>query len=207
MTKVLEVSSAEEVTGHSNSIAITAPERVTFVKGISSEESQWWLNILTAFPKSKGRHKRSSTLPGGQISCLRQSSNMDLAIKLGNRHSSYHKGTLTSSQSAVNLLSSLDSPSTTNTITIGTSQANDDEDDGVETGEDEDDDEDEEQQQQQQQRHEVSTSRKVKVGSSTGCRVGGQDENNRNAGNEITNRGRFIQRQGMQVVRVTAAYF
>lgn len=176
MTKVLEVSSAEEVTGHSNSIAITAPERVTFVKGISSEESQWWLNILTAFPKSKGRHKqRSTTLPGGQISCLRQSSNMDLVgIKLGNRHSSYHKDTLTSSQSAVNLMSSLDSPSTT---TNTTSQANDeDEDDGVETGEDEDEDEDE---------VIVSTSRKAKV-----RQVGGQDENNRNAGNEITNRGR-----------------
>lgn len=176
MTKVLEVSSAEEVTGHSNSIAITAPERVTFVKGISSEESQWWLNILTAFPKAKGRHKRSTTLPGGQISCLRQSSNMDLAIKLGNRHSSYHKDTLTSSQSAVNLMSSLDgsSPTTNTTTSLGTSQANDDEDDGVETGEDEDDEDEDEEQQQ----------RKVKV------RVGGQDENNRNAGNEITNRGR-----------------
>lgn len=193
MTKVLEVSSAEEVTGHSNSIAITAPERVTFVKGISSEESQWWLNILTAFPKAKGRHKRSTTLPGGQISCLRQSSNMDLAIKLGNRHSSYHKDTLTSSQSAVNLMSSLDSPSpTTNTTTtLGTSQANDDEDDGVETGEDEDDeDEDEDEAQQQQQQ------RKVKVNATTGCRVGGQDENNRNAGNEITNRGRSNKLKG-----------
>ncbi|KAM8716423.1 hypothetical protein ACLKA7_003319 [Drosophila subpalustris] len=178
MTKVLDVSSAEEVTGHTNSIAITAPERVTFVKGISSEESQWWLNILTAFPKSKGRHKRSTTLPGGQISCLRQSSNVDLAIKLGNRHSSYHKDTLTSSHSATNLIGNLDSPSSTNTVTA---TANDDEDDGVETGEDEEDEDDEDEEQQ------VSTSRKAKVTSSSSS-LGGQDENNRNAGNEITNR-------------------
>jgi len=185
MTKVLEVSSAEEVTGHTNSIAITAPERVTFVKGISSEESQWWLNILTAFPKSKGRHKRSTTLPGGQISCLRQSTNVDLAIKLGNRHSSYHKDTLTSSQSATNLIGSLDSPSSTNTVSLTvTPSANDDEDDGVETGEDEEDEDDEDDEQQ------VSTSRKAKVTSSSSS-LGGQDENNRNAGNEITNRGKI----------------
>lgn len=181
MTKVLEVSSAEEVTGHTNSIAITAQERVTFVKGISSDESQWWLNILTAFPKSKGRHKRSTTLPGGQISCLRQSSNVDMAIKLGNRHSSYHKDTLTSSQSAGNLLCSLDDSSSTKNVGLTVSaMANDDADDGVETGEDEED-EDENQRQ---------LSRKTKATSPTSCH-GGQDENNRNAGNEITNRGKI----------------
>ncbi|XP_023177459.2 protein outspread isoform X3 [Drosophila hydei] len=178
MTKVLEVSSAEEVTGHTNSIAITAQERVTFVKGISPDESQWWLNILTAFPKSKGRHKRSTTLPGGQISCLRQSSNVDMAIKLGNRHSSYHKDTLTSSQSAGNLLCSLDDSNSTKNVGLTVSaMANDDADDGVETGEDEED-EDENQRQ---------LSRKTKATSPTSCH-GGQDENNRNAGNEITNR-------------------
>lgn len=53
MTKVLEVATAEDVTGHSNSLAITAPERVTFVKGTCPEETKWWLNILSAFPKSK----------------------------------------------------------------------------------------------------------------------------------------------------------
>ncbi|XP_064539041.1 protein outspread isoform X2 [Drosophila montana] len=181
MTKVLEVSSAEEVTGHTNSIAITAQDRVTFVKGISPDESQWWLNILTGFPKCKGRHKRSTTLPGGQISCLRQSSNVDMAVKLGNRHSSYHKDTLTSSQSAGNLLCSLDDSSSPTTVGLSvTAMANDDEDDGVETGEDEED-EDETQQRQ------VSNSRKTKTSSSSSCH-GGQDENNRNAGNEITNR-------------------
>lgn len=185
MTKVLEVSSAEEVTGHTNSIAITAQDRVTFVKGISPDESQWWLNILTGFPKCKSRHKRSTTLPGGQISCLRQSSNVDMAVKLGNRHSSYHKDTLTSSQSAGNLLCSLDDSSSPTTVSLSvTAMANDDEDDGVETGEDEED-EDETQQRQ------VSTSRKTKTSSSSSCH-GGQDENNRNAGNEITNRGKFL---------------
>ncbi|KQS70208.1 protein outspread isoform X2 [Drosophila erecta] len=182
MTKVLEVTGAVEVTGHPNSIAITAPERVTFVKGTSSEESQWWLNILAAFPKSKGRHKRSATLPGGQVvGSLRQSSNGDLTLstKLGNRHSSYHKDTLTSSQSAGNLLTSLDlGPSSTKTAappltTTQTALADDEEDDGVETGEDVDEDEEED----------TAVPRKSKTAG-----MGGQDENNRNAGNEITNR-------------------
>ncbi|KAH8410002.1 hypothetical protein KR009_004013 [Drosophila setifemur] len=187
MTKVLEVTGAVEVTGHPHSIAITAPERVTFVKGTSSEESQWWLNILAAFPKSKGRHKRSATLPGGQVvGSLRQSANGDLTLttKLGNRHSSYHKDTLTSSQSAGNLLSSLDlGPSSTKSgvsalTTTQTALNDDEEDDGVETGEDVDEEEEEE---------DVEVSRKSKPASSTSC-IGGQDENNRNAGNEITNR-------------------
>ncbi|XP_017067989.2 protein outspread isoform X2 [Drosophila eugracilis] len=183
MTKVLEVTGAVEVTGHPNSIAITAPERVTFVKGTSSEESQWWLNILAAFPKSKGRHKRSATLPGGQVvGSLRQSNNGDLTLstKLGNRHSSYHKDTLTSSQSAGNLLSTLDlGPSSTKTggspmtTTNQTALADDEEDDGVETGEDVDEEDEEDE----------TVPRKSKTVS-----MGGQDENNRNAGNEITNR-------------------
>jgi myosin phosphatase Rho-interacting protein len=53
MTKVLEVTTAEDVTSHPNSIAITAPDRVTFVKGTCPEEAKWWLNILAAFPKQK----------------------------------------------------------------------------------------------------------------------------------------------------------
>lgn len=53
MTKVLEVTSAEDVTGHLNSLAVTAPDRVTFVKGTCPEEAKWWLNILSAFPKTK----------------------------------------------------------------------------------------------------------------------------------------------------------
>jgi len=73
MSKVLEVSTAEDVTGHLNSIAITAPERVTFVKGTCPEEAKWWLNILAAFPKTKGgRHKRNATFPGGQATTIIQ---------------------------------------------------------------------------------------------------------------------------------------
>lgn len=53
MTKVLEVTTAEDVTSHINSLAITAPDRVTFVKGTCPEEAKWWLNILVAFPKTK----------------------------------------------------------------------------------------------------------------------------------------------------------
>ncbi|XP_075151234.1 myosin phosphatase Rho interacting protein outspread isoform X2 [Haematobia irritans] len=103
MTKVLEVTTAEDVTGHSNSIAITAPDRVTFVKGTCPEESKWWLNILIAFPKSKGRHKRNATFPGAQsTSTILQSSHSDATSTTTvsrNRHNSYHKDILTSTQS------------------------------------------------------------------------------------------------------------
>ncbi|CAD7085941.1 unnamed protein product [Hermetia illucens] len=97
MTKVLEVSSAEMITGHSNSIAITAPDRVTFVKGTCPEEAKWWHNILSAFPKSKGRHKRNATFPGGQATTILQSSTPPNGR---NRHNSYHKDTLTSTISS-----------------------------------------------------------------------------------------------------------
>ncbi|XP_021700241.1 protein outspread isoform X4 [Aedes aegypti] len=73
MTKVLEVTTAEDVTSHPHSIAITAPERVTFVKGTCPEETKWWFNVLSAFPKSKGRHKRNATFPGGQATTILQS--------------------------------------------------------------------------------------------------------------------------------------
>lgn len=103
MTKVLEVTTAEDVTGHSNSIAVTAPDRVTFVKGTCSEESKWWLNILAAFPKSKGRHKRNATFPGTQATTILQTSHSTagcITSSLGRfRHNSYHKDTLTSSHS------------------------------------------------------------------------------------------------------------
>lgn len=65
MTKVLEVTLAEDVTGHVNSIAITTGDRATFVKGNCIEEAKWWLNVLAHYPKSKGRHKRNATFPGG----------------------------------------------------------------------------------------------------------------------------------------------
>lgn len=113
MTKVLEVAMAEDVTGHTNSIAITAPDRVTFVKGTCPEESKWWLNILAAFPKSKGRHKRNATFPGGQATTtILQQMNTDAynaaaaGIPTRNRHNSYHKDALTSVQSTSVLIGS-----------------------------------------------------------------------------------------------------
>nr|XP_021180931.2 protein outspread isoform X2 [Helicoverpa armigera] len=74
MTTVLEVSEADSVTGHAYSLAITAPERVTFVKGTCREEARWWSDVLSVYPRSKGRHKRNATFPGGQTASLLQSS-------------------------------------------------------------------------------------------------------------------------------------
>lgn len=57
MTSVLEVSEADGVTGHAHSLAITSPDRVTFVKGTSREEARWWADILSMYPRSKVRYK------------------------------------------------------------------------------------------------------------------------------------------------------
>lgn len=51
MNRVLEVSAAEDVTGNQFSLAITAPDRVTFVKGTCREESRWWQDVLSVFPR------------------------------------------------------------------------------------------------------------------------------------------------------------
>ncbi|XP_068233112.1 protein outspread isoform X20 [Palaemon carinicauda] len=67
MNRVLEVSQAEDVTGNQYSLAITAPDRVTFIKGTCREESRWWMDVLSVFPRSlkqQGRHKRNATFPG-----------------------------------------------------------------------------------------------------------------------------------------------
>ncbi|XP_055547516.1 protein outspread isoform X2 [Wyeomyia smithii] len=106
MAKVLEVTTAEDVTSHPNSIAITAPERVTFVKGTCPEESKWWFNVLSAFPKSKGRHKRNATFPGGQATTILQSQSTSTGR---NRHNSYHKDLLPSSPVG-NLVDALTAP-------------------------------------------------------------------------------------------------
>ncbi|KAK9504636.1 hypothetical protein O3M35_010923 [Rhynocoris fuscipes] len=66
MNKVLEVTSAEEITGNPFSLAITAPDIVHFVKGTSREEARFWTDVLSVFPRSKGRHKRNATFPGTQ---------------------------------------------------------------------------------------------------------------------------------------------
>ena len=51
MNKVMEVARADEVTGNPYSVAITAPERIHFVKGTCKEESNWWLEVLQIFPR------------------------------------------------------------------------------------------------------------------------------------------------------------
>uniref|UniRef100_A0A1B6EDG1 PH domain-containing protein n=1 Tax=Clastoptera arizonana TaxID=38151 RepID=A0A1B6EDG1_9HEMI len=66
MNKVIEVADAEDVTGNAYSLAITAPDNVHFVKGTCREEARWWNDVLSVFPRSKGRHKRNATFPGGQ---------------------------------------------------------------------------------------------------------------------------------------------
>lgn len=53
MNKVLEVTDAEEITGNSFSLAITAPETVHFVKGTCREEAKWWRDVLNVFPRNK----------------------------------------------------------------------------------------------------------------------------------------------------------
>lgn len=65
MSKVLEVTGAEQLTGHPHSLALTAPDRVTFVKAASREDARWWAELLAVFPR---RHKRNATFPGGRAS-------------------------------------------------------------------------------------------------------------------------------------------
>nr|XP_023020013.1 protein outspread [Leptinotarsa decemlineata] len=65
MCKVLEVTGAEQVTGHPHSLALTSPDRVTFVKAASREDARWWVELLAVFPR---RHKRNATFPGGRAS-------------------------------------------------------------------------------------------------------------------------------------------
>jgi len=55
MNSVLEVTPAEDITGHPHSIALTAPDGVHFVKGMGSEESRWWCDVLSVFVRSKVR--------------------------------------------------------------------------------------------------------------------------------------------------------
>ncbi|XP_067013122.2 protein outspread [Anabrus simplex] len=74
MNKVLEVADAEDVTGNAFSLAITAPDRVHFVKGTCREEYRSWSDVLSVFPRSKGRHKRNATFPGGQTTSIHQPS-------------------------------------------------------------------------------------------------------------------------------------
>lgn len=73
MNRVVEVSEAEQVTGHSFSLALTAADRVHFLKGTSREESKWWFDVLSMFPRTNmktGRHKRNATFPGSKATTI-----------------------------------------------------------------------------------------------------------------------------------------
>lgn len=74
MNRVLEVSCAEEVTGNQFSLAITAPDRVTFIKATCKEEAKWWMDVLSVFPCTlkQGRHKRNATFPGIKTTTAKQ---------------------------------------------------------------------------------------------------------------------------------------
>lgn len=53
MNKVLDVAEAEELTGNPYSLAITTHDQVHFVKATSREETKWWMDVLSVFPRSK----------------------------------------------------------------------------------------------------------------------------------------------------------
>ncbi|KAF7271366.1 hypothetical protein GWI33_015722 [Rhynchophorus ferrugineus] len=65
MSNVLEVTGAEEVTGHPHSLALTSPDRVTFIKANNRDDARWWAEVLAMFPR---RPKRNATFPGGRAS-------------------------------------------------------------------------------------------------------------------------------------------
>ncbi|XP_059480331.1 myosin phosphatase Rho-interacting protein isoform X2 [Neocloeon triangulifer] len=70
MNCVLEVTPAEDITGHPHSIALTTPEGVHFVKGMGREESRLWCDVLSVFIRSKPRHKRNATFPCGKSTTM-----------------------------------------------------------------------------------------------------------------------------------------
>lgn len=53
MNAVINVTEAEELTGNPSSLAITTSDQVHFVKATSREETKWWLDVLSVFPRSK----------------------------------------------------------------------------------------------------------------------------------------------------------
>lgn len=53
MNKVVDVAEAEELTGNPYSLAITTHDEVHFVKATSREETKWWMDVLSVFPRSK----------------------------------------------------------------------------------------------------------------------------------------------------------
>ena len=70
MNKVMEVARADDVTGNLYSVAITAQDRVHFVKGTCKEESTWWLEVLQIFPRSSIKTGRAKRKYGGSTGWL-----------------------------------------------------------------------------------------------------------------------------------------
>lgn len=65
MNCVLEVADAESVTGNPYALAVTCPDKVHFIKGMSKEESKKWFEVLSKFPRNTvcGKYKRNATFP------------------------------------------------------------------------------------------------------------------------------------------------
>ncbi|PRD26055.1 UNVERIFIED_CONTAM: osp [Trichonephila clavipes] len=65
MNCVLEVADAENVTGNPYALAVTCPDKVHFIKGMSKEESKKWFEVLSKFPRNTvcGKYKRNATFP------------------------------------------------------------------------------------------------------------------------------------------------
>lgn len=65
MSTVLEVTGAEQITGHPHSVALTSPDHVTFIKATNRDDARLWAEVLAVFPR---RPKRNATFPGGRAS-------------------------------------------------------------------------------------------------------------------------------------------
>ncbi|GIZ00752.1 hypothetical protein CEXT_399662 [Caerostris extrusa] len=65
MNCVLEVADAENVTGNPYALAVTCPDKIHFIKGMSKEESKKWFEVLSKFPRNTvcGKYKRNATFP------------------------------------------------------------------------------------------------------------------------------------------------
>ncbi|XP_035221586.1 protein outspread-like isoform X2 [Stegodyphus dumicola] len=65
MNCVLEVADAENVTGNPFALAVTCPDKVHFIKGMSKDESKKWFEVLSKFPRNTvcGKYKRNATFP------------------------------------------------------------------------------------------------------------------------------------------------
>ncbi|XP_023228616.1 protein outspread-like isoform X1 [Centruroides sculpturatus] len=87
MNHVLEVADAEDITGNQFALAITAPEKVHFIKGTCRDESKWWFDILSRYPKNtiRGKHKRNATFPGLKATLITENETKENKVSYENR--------------------------------------------------------------------------------------------------------------------------